>query len=126
MAGLAALSLSFLSASVSATCYSYGMDFQNGGTYFQNISSSAPFTFDSQFEGCAVDVANNVLVDPNGNQYQCSDTNLTPDDTDQLSTCDCDNRHDTDHITSTSTFVDTVTVTSTTTVPSTTLEPTVT
>jgi len=33
------------------TCESYGIDFQNGGSYFQNISSTAPFTFVSIFEG---------------------------------------------------------------------------
>ncbi|KAJ9635074.1 hypothetical protein H2199_008560 [Coniosporium tulheliwenetii] len=68
-------------------CVSYGMDFQNGGSYCQNASSTDPFTFVSQFDGCQVDTAVNLLIDPSGNQYQCSYTNLTPDDTDQLATC---------------------------------------
>lgn len=38
-------------------------------------------------EGCNPDTAYNILVDTVGDQLLCSDTNLTPDDTDQLSTC---------------------------------------
>lgn len=32
------------------TCESFGVDFQSGGTYFQNISSTDDFTFTSMFE----------------------------------------------------------------------------
>ncbi|KAF2203974.1 hypothetical protein GQ43DRAFT_410463 [Delitschia confertaspora ATCC 74209] len=70
-----------------ATCYSYGMDFQHEGIYFQNSLSSDNFTHVTQFEGCNDDVAYNFLVDPYGEQYICSDTRLTPDDSDMLSTC---------------------------------------
>lgn len=51
-----ALSLYAIRASAGAaaasypTCESYGVDFQNGGTYFQNISSTDDFTFVSMFE----------------------------------------------------------------------------
>jgi hypothetical protein len=68
-------------------CVSFGIDFQDGGSYFQNISSSDDFTFVSTFEGCQNDVANNILVDPSGDQYLCSDTPLLPSDTYQMSTC---------------------------------------
>ncbi|KAK4958862.1 hypothetical protein LTR10_003659 [Elasticomyces elasticus] len=68
-------------------CVSYGIDIQGGGEYFQNVTSNDNVTFVSVFEGCQPDVANNLLVDPNGDELQCSDTNLTPDDTDQLSSC---------------------------------------
>lgn len=68
-------------------CKSYGIDFQNKQHYFQNISSNDPFTFVSTFEGCQPDFANNILYDPTGEQYLCSDTALTPDDEYQLSTC---------------------------------------
>lgn len=37
--------------------------------------------------GCNSDVAYNMLVDPQGNQNMCTDTYLTPGDTDMLSTC---------------------------------------
>lgn len=69
-------------------CKSYGIDFQDRGAYFQNISSKDPFTFVSTFEGCQPDYANNILVDPYGDQHMCSDTPLTPDDKPQMSTCD--------------------------------------
>jgi hypothetical protein len=68
-------------------CKSYGIDFQDGGSYFQNQSSTDDFTFVSTFEGCDKDEATNVLVDPSGDQYLCSDTDLQPDDTFQMSTC---------------------------------------
>ncbi|KAM0716460.1 hypothetical protein Q7P37_007905 [Cladosporium fusiforme] len=71
-------------------CKSYGIDFQDKGSYFQNISSTEPFTFVSTFEGCQPDYANNILVDPVGDQHLCSDTALTPDDKFQMSTCDLD------------------------------------
>jgi hypothetical protein len=88
LSGLLAVAL--LSARTLATCESYGIDFQTGGNYFQNISSPSPFTFASLFEGCQNDVANNILVDPNGDEYQCTDTPLQPDDITQLSTCPLD------------------------------------
>ncbi|MER5883708.1 hypothetical protein ABT160_07755 [Streptomyces sp. NPDC001941] len=38
-------------------CVSYGVDFQNGGAYFQSPGSSDPFTFVSEFASCgAADV----------------------------------------------------------------------
>jgi len=33
------------------TCLSYGVDFHNGGSYFQNINSTDPFTFATVFDG---------------------------------------------------------------------------
>ncbi|KAG9694475.1 hypothetical protein KCU95_g5619, partial [Aureobasidium melanogenum] len=78
------------SRAVAQVCESYGVDFQTNGDYFQNISSTAPFTFASIFEGCQNDTANNILVDPNGNEYQCTDTPLQPDDVIELSTCPMD------------------------------------
>jgi hypothetical protein len=89
LSGLLATAL-LSTRSIAQTCLSYGVDFQTNGNYFQNISSVDPFTFASLFEGCQSDVANNILVDPNGDEYQCSDTNLQPDDVTQLSTCPLD------------------------------------
>ncbi|KAF1977464.1 hypothetical protein BU23DRAFT_596376 [Bimuria novae-zelandiae CBS 107.79] len=68
-------------------CHSYGMNFQDNGFYFQNSLSSDPFTLVEQFEGCQPDVAFNVLVDPSGDQSLCTNTELTPENTDMLSTC---------------------------------------
>ncbi|KAF2706996.1 hypothetical protein K504DRAFT_384493 [Pleomassaria siparia CBS 279.74] len=92
--GLLALGARTVVADDSPTCVSYGMDFQDGGSYFQNSLSSDDFTFVSQFEGtlislvcCQNDTAANIFISPSGDQTLCSDTNLQPDDTNQLSTC---------------------------------------
>jgi hypothetical protein len=87
---LVILSLVFLflntARAQSNPCVSFGVDYQDGGTYFQNNQSNVPFTFVSTFEGCQPDVVNNILVDPLGNQYLCSNTNLTPSDIPEMST----------------------------------------
>ena len=70
-----------------AQCRAYGKDFQNGGIYFQNASSTEQFTFVQYFEGCQQDFASNILIDPAAEEYFCTKTPLTPDDTDQQSTC---------------------------------------
>jgi hypothetical protein len=44
------------------------------------------YTNVNRIAGCDTDKANNILVDPSGNQVECTDTNLTPDGSDQLST----------------------------------------
>ena len=67
-------------------CQSFGIDFQDGGTYFQNSLSNTPFTFVETFEGCQNDTAQNILVDPSGNEYQCTDTPMMPANTSELST----------------------------------------
>ncbi|KAK4503240.1 hypothetical protein PRZ48_006668 [Zasmidium cellare] len=72
------------------TCQSFGVDFVDGGSYFQNIDSTQPFTAVQEFEGCQDDQSNNILVDPTGEQYECSKTPLTPDDTRQTVTCPID------------------------------------
>lgn len=67
---------------VSADCQSYGIDFVDGGSYFQNISSSDDFTFITQFEGCDGEGSiTPILVDPNEDEYFCSDIPTSPDDT---------------------------------------------
>ncbi|KAF2720150.1 hypothetical protein K431DRAFT_271147 [Polychaeton citri CBS 116435] len=68
-------------------CQSYGIDFQNGGTYFQNILSTDPFTALETFTGCQNDTSFNVLIDPDGYQYDCTKTNMQPDSLPELTTC---------------------------------------
>lgn len=85
LAGLAVMAS--LAPSIIADCQSFGVDFQDGGSYFQNSLSKDNFTFVSQFEGCQNDQTLNLLVNPNGTQVQCSNTDLQPDDTNELSTC---------------------------------------
>ncbi|GAM83351.1 hypothetical protein ANO11243_013380 [Dothideomycetidae sp. 11243] len=77
-------------AATTSNCESYGIDFQSGGTYFQNESSTSPFTFVSLFEGCNKDICQNLLVAPSGQEYLCSNTTLTPSDTYEQSTCNID------------------------------------
>ncbi|KAK5123449.1 hypothetical protein LTR85_002487 [Meristemomyces frigidus] len=74
----------------SNSCQSYGIDFVSGGTYFQNSLSTDPFTAMQEFSGCQNDTSDNVLIDPTGNEYLCSTTPLTPDDTPETVTCPVD------------------------------------
>jgi hypothetical protein len=67
-------------------CKSFGIDFQDKGTYFQNVMSTEGFSFVSEFTGCSADIANNIFVNPTADQVQCSDTQMQPNDTPQLST----------------------------------------
>ena len=70
-----------------STCYSFGVDFVDDQHYFINTLSSDPFTCVSTFKGCKADVADVLLVDPNGDEYLCSQVPTTPADTPELSTC---------------------------------------
>lgn len=85
--------LSILAAALAALpgalsdCVSYGIDFQNGGSYFINKALAENFTAVSEFEGCAGGTADVLLVDPNYAEYICTDVPVTPDDTPQLSSC---------------------------------------
>lgn len=76
----------FLPQVWSQDCVAFGVDFQDQGSYFQNSQSTDNFTFVSRFEGCQNTFANNVLVEPSGKEILCSNTNLQPDDTPELST----------------------------------------
>jgi len=69
------------------TCESYGIDFQNGGSYFINTLSNASFTCATQFSGCTNDTAYIMLVDPNENNYECTNIPTQPDYTTEMSTC---------------------------------------
>lgn len=70
-----------------SSCVSYGIDFQNDGSYFINQALTENFTAVSEFEGCSGGTTDILLVDPNNKEYLCSDVPVTPDDTPQLSTC---------------------------------------
>jgi len=58
-----------------STCSVFGVDFQNGGSYFININSTtqnttAQFMLVEEFEGCNNDTASLMLVnDDTGGQY---------------------------------------------------------
>ncbi|KAM3081728.1 hypothetical protein ACMFMG_005175 [Clarireedia jacksonii] len=69
-----------------ADCAAYGIDFQNGQSYFINSADTSNFTTVTQFTGCT-GVANVILVAPNEDSWLCSDISTTPDGANQLSTC---------------------------------------
>jgi hypothetical protein len=65
-----------------ADCQSYGIDFTNGGSYFQNLSATDDLTFVTQFEGCEGEGSiTPLLVNPNKEEHFCSDIATSPDDT---------------------------------------------
>lgn len=88
-----------------SVCQSFGVDFQDEGSYFINTNSNESFSSVSYFEGnsrvscqigegfspvcagCNPDNAYVMLVDVNGDrQFDCSTLPTTPDDVDQTST----------------------------------------
>lgn len=84
----ATLALLSLVPSVFGDCESFGVDFTSGGTFFQNKNSSDPFTAIQEFTGCQDDTAHNVFIDPTGDQTECSETPMQPNDAPQLITCE--------------------------------------
>lgn len=84
----ATLALLSLVPRVLGDCESFGIDFTSGGTFFQNSNSSDPFTAIQEFKGCQSDSAHNVIIDPTGDQTECSETPMQPDDTPQIITCE--------------------------------------
>ncbi|KYG48493.1 hypothetical protein M433DRAFT_60989 [Acidomyces richmondensis BFW] len=72
-----------------STCSVYGVDFQNGGSYFINSGSSGDFTAVSEFEGCNNESASVLLVNLQTlDEYECSAVHPTPDNTPEISTCE--------------------------------------
>ncbi|KAI7028014.1 hypothetical protein KC355_g126 [Hortaea werneckii] len=71
-----------------STCQAFGLDFQDGGSYFLNSNSSHDFMASYQFRGCNDATADVMLVNMNnGDQYFCSSVPTVPDNTTQVSTC---------------------------------------
>lgn len=81
--------LSLAVADPNSVCLSSGVDFVDDTQYFINTASLENFTCVSTFEGCNVgpDLADILLVDPNGDEYLCSSVATTPANTPVLSTC---------------------------------------
>ncbi|RDW88004.1 hypothetical protein BP6252_00036 [Coleophoma cylindrospora] len=67
------LALVHLISYAKADCSSFGIDFQNGGSYFINSNDNTSFTSVTQFEGC-VGTANVILEGPDSNSWLCSDS----------------------------------------------------
>ncbi|KAJ4296715.1 hypothetical protein N0V90_006763 [Kalmusia sp. IMI 367209] len=81
--------LSLSVADPNSICYSYGLDFLDEEHYFINSNSNDSFTCVSTFQGCnaGTDLAEILFVDPNSDEYLCSEVQTTPDNTPMLSTC---------------------------------------
>ncbi|OAP58358.1 hypothetical protein AYL99_07448 [Fonsecaea erecta] len=84
-----------LAGKSAADCVSYGYDFvNNGGPYCINTTSTAYFAFGTEFFGCQPsDVQGSVtpiLVDPNSDEFFCSDIAVQPDGEDMVSICNVD------------------------------------
>ncbi|ETI27929.1 hypothetical protein G647_00378 [Cladophialophora carrionii CBS 160.54] len=81
-----------LSGRSAADCLSYGYDFvDGGGPYCINTTSTSYFTFGTEFFGCqpsdVQDAVTPILIDPNGDEYFCSDIGVQPDGQDMVSIC---------------------------------------
>ena len=85
----AAAWLSLSTANPASGCYSYGVDFIDEGNYFINSNLNESFTCVSTFQGCSTgsDPAEILFIDPNNEEYVCSEVQTTPDNTSMISTC---------------------------------------
>ncbi|KAF2170938.1 hypothetical protein M409DRAFT_51178 [Zasmidium cellare ATCC 36951] len=63
----------------SPSCHSVGIDYQDGGSYFLEASRSLSFTALQYFSDCQNDFADNLLIDPSGNEKRCNRTPMQPD-----------------------------------------------
>jgi hypothetical protein len=74
----------------SDVCYSYGVDFVDEGHYFINSQLSEKFSSVSYFKGCNQDIADVLLVEPEGvnsQEYLCDQIPTYPDQDLKTSTC---------------------------------------
>ncbi|KAL5116582.1 hypothetical protein ACEQ8H_005578 [Pleosporales sp. CAS-2024a] len=81
---------SFVRADSNPICYSYGADFMDEGSYFINSQLTEKFSSVSYFKGCYQDVADVLLVEPEGvnsQEYLCDQIPTYPDDQLRTSTC---------------------------------------
>lgn len=69
------------------TCQSFGVDFTDGDTFFQNTLSNEQFNATQEFSGCQDDTSNNILIGPNGDSFECDGTSLVPADQDMTFSC---------------------------------------
>ncbi|EMC91887.1 hypothetical protein BAUCODRAFT_52707, partial [Baudoinia panamericana UAMH 10762] len=69
-------------------CTVYGVDFQDGGSYFIDSGLSVNFTLATQFVECDNDTAYVLLVNEStGDEYECSRLPTNPQHVSQISTC---------------------------------------
>lgn len=77
---------------IAADCRSTGTDYVDaGGPYCVNSTSTDFFSFGTEFEGCQPSdtqggTVTPILIDPNTDEFFCSDIATNPDDTEMRST----------------------------------------
>ncbi|KAH8727669.1 hypothetical protein GQ44DRAFT_703607 [Phaeosphaeriaceae sp. PMI808] len=89
LVALAAL-LSFAKSDPNAICYSYGVDFVDEGQYFIDSRLTEKFSSVSYFKGCNQDIADVLLVEPEGvssQEYLCDQIPTYPEN--ELKTSNC-------------------------------------
>jgi hypothetical protein len=89
LTALAAL-VTIVKSDPNAICYSYGVDFIDEGHYFINSQLSEKFSSVSYFQGCNQDIADVLLVEPEGvssQEYLCDQISTYPENETKLSTC---------------------------------------
>lgn len=94
MLSFVALAALFPAALVAATCEPSGIDYQDGQKYYVSKHSHSHFTAKHQFSGCAGAGASaggsasgkayGTLVDPNGDETECSMTPMSYDEPQQM------------------------------------------
>ncbi|KAM7221354.1 hypothetical protein V8F06_003322 [Rhypophila decipiens] len=81
------LALLTLGVAAQSQCTSYGVDYQNQGTYSIDSTSNQYFSFITVFQGCSQETISPVLVAPDGNEYACSAIKTQPAGQQVTSTC---------------------------------------
>lgn len=82
-----AASFSLVNSDPNSICYSYGVDFVDENSYFINSLSTEQFTSVSYFQGCNVGLADVLFVDPDDDEYLCSQLQTAPENEFKMSTC---------------------------------------
>ncbi|KAH7095806.1 hypothetical protein FB567DRAFT_587105 [Paraphoma chrysanthemicola] len=89
LAAFAAL-FSLVRSDSNSICYSYGVDFVDEGNYFINSQLTEKFSSVSYFKGCNQDIADVLLVEPEGvnaQEYLCDQIPTYPENDLKTSTC---------------------------------------
>ncbi|KAH7080371.1 hypothetical protein BKA63DRAFT_407796 [Paraphoma chrysanthemicola] len=89
LAAFAAL-FSLVRSDPNSICYSYGVDFVDEGNYFINSQLTEKFSSVSYFKGCNQDIADVLLVEPEGvnaQEYLCDQIPTYPESDLKTSTC---------------------------------------
>lgn len=82
-----AASISLVNSDPNSICYAYGVDFVDESSYFINSLSAEQFTSVSYFQGCNLGLADVLFVDPDDDEYLCSQLQTTPENEFKMSTC---------------------------------------